>query len=182
MVCSKLIWASPPKEELLTSAEKFQDAYKAQFERDNRHKTAEEVAAAVAGWRRQKEGVLAKKFRKAVKGDFEKGKSFTRLGWLAHEPVLSKDLGLMLTESSKFRLADLAYVNVHYLCMFMKAKIAENYGSEVAPELHLLEECSPIGERWATIPSQVEVVSNLDLAETITEEEAQQLLDEHLLG
>ena len=158
LVCSRLIWAGPSKEDLCQSPEAYREMYMAQYRSDFRRKSDEEVAKAVGTWQNQMSNKLEKKLVKATQKDRELVRAFGRFGWLEYEPNLRDEVQRMLEAPSKFRLADLAQVNVRYLRMFMQTKVEVFTPAEitaVAVKVQPVVLRSPIGERYKALPSQV---------------------------
>lgn len=182
LVCSRLIWAGPSKEDLCQSPEAYREMYMAQYRSDFRRKSDEEVEKAVGTWQRRMSDKLEKKLVKATKKDREIVRAIERFGWLEHEPNLRNEVQQMLKAPSKFRLADLSQVNVRYLRMFVQAKVevftpAQTTAVAVVVQPPVLR--SPIGERYKALPSQVSSIP-VEPESEIDQEAAKLLLEEEL--
>ena len=183
LVCSRLIWAGPSKEELCQSPEAYREMYMAQYRSDFRRKSDEEVEKAVGTWQRQMSDKLEKKLVKATKKDREIVRAIERFGWLEHEPKLRDEVQRMLQAPSKFRLADLSQVNVRYLRMFIQSKVevfSPALTTAVAVKVQPPVLRSPIGERYKALPSQVSSMP-VEPESEIDEKEAMALLAEELI-
>ena len=183
LVCSRLIWAGPSKEEFCQSPEAYREMYTAQYRSDFRRKSDEEVAKAVGTWQSRMSDKLEKKLVKATKKDWEVVRAIERFGWLEHEPELRDEVQRMLKAPSKFRLADLSQVNVRYLRMFVQAKVelfnpAQTTAVAVMVQPPVLR--SPIGERYKALPSQVSSMP-VEAESEIDQEAARILLAEELI-
>ena len=184
LVCSRLIWAGPSKEELCQSPKAYREMYMAQYRSDFRRKSDEEVTKAVDIWQERMSNKLEKKLVKATKKDGEIVRAFKRFGWLEYEPNLRDEVQLMLEAPSKFRLADLSQVNIRYLRMFMQKKVeifspAQTTEVATAVKVQPLVLRSPVGERYKALPSQVSSMP-VEPESEIDEKEAMALLAEEL--
>lgn len=110
---------------------------------------------------------------------------FEKLGRLEHKPELRNETKLVLKTPSKFHLADLPQVNVHYLRMFPRGKmlslsldqtVETTENTEISLSRPLVVESPVGGERWNGLPSQVsstpveQLDSELDKAALIDEQ------------
>ena len=184
LVCSRLIWAGPSKEELCQSPTAYQEMYMAQYRSDFKRKSDEEVVKAVAAWQEKMSNKIEKKLVKTTKKDRELVKAFERLGWLEHEPDLRDEVKLMLEAPSKFRLADLSQVNIRYLRTFVQQKVqvftaAQTTAVATAVKVQPVVLRSPTGERYKALPSQVSSMP-VEPSSEIDEKEAMLLLTEEL--
>ena len=180
MVCPRLTWVGPSKDELLKSPTEYRESFKAQYEADFPHKAAHEVSTAVEKWETNVTSSINRKFVKVTKSDRGLVRGFERLGWLKHEPKLSQEIELMLKTPSKFRLADLAQVNPRYVRIFLASKIDELSPIKARAKAQPVAVRSPIGERYKQLPSQVSSMP-LEQPSELGEEEAAKLVTEELL-
>ena len=184
LVCSRLMWLGPSKEELCQSPVAYREMYMAQHRSDFIRKSEEDVVKAADAWQEKMSSKIEKKFMKATKKDREIVKAFERLGWLEHEPDLRDEVRLMLEAPSKFRLADLSQVNVRYLRTFVHQKVqvfsaAQTTAVATAVKVQPVVLRSPIGERYKALPSQVSSIP-VEPSSEIDEKEAMLLLTEEL--
>lgn len=108
-----------------------------------------------------------------------------KLGRLEHTPELRNETKLVLKTPSKFHLADLPQVHVHYLRMFPRGKmlslsldqtVETTENTEIPLSRPLVVESPVGGERWNGLPSQVssmpveQLDSELDEAALINEQ------------
>ena len=184
LVCSRLIWTGPSKGELRQSPMAYREMYMAQYRSDFVRKSDEEVVRAADVWQEKMSNKIEAKLVKNTRKDREIVKAFERLGWLEHEPDLRDEVKLMLEAPSKFRLADLAQVNVRYLRVFLHQKVqvfcaAQTTAIATAAKVQPVVVLSPTGERYKALPSQVSSIP-VEPSSEIDEKEAMLLLTEDL--
>ncbi|KAL9014040.1 MAG: hypothetical protein Q9173_001290 [Seirophora scorigena] len=153
MVCPQLEYAGPTRQDLKDSPRFFRPYWEAQFRADYPDATDREVEKNADRWLRSTKTKVNRKFGKHTKKDNETLKSFERLGWLDYEPMVKKEVNLIIGAEfgGKFRIADMTVVDLHYLRHFIEGKLhkkCKDRGVETFP--------SPVarGARLQNTPSQ----------------------------
>lgn len=173
-VCPQLKWAGPPKEELANSPAAYADTWKAQYASSHPSKTGSEIAEACDKWKATMERKLRKKLVVFSERDIGLVKGFKRYDLSKNEPGIEATLLTMSRSKSKFRLADLAQVDVAYVSMFFRTKIAELQATPVSWQ-PALPPPSALQHKSGIVSSQI------DQSQTeVTKEQQQALLEEEL--
>ena len=182
MVCSKLQWAGPTKRELLASPQDYFSREEAQWRADHPGQTPDQIEMRMTAWRTEQQAKIGKQFQKLSKVDQRLLRAIKRVGWLAYEPEIEQEIEQMESEAGKFRFADLAQVDVRYIRTFLQQKISawSTATMSEAQQAEPLVQRSPTSLRYRAVESQVASSQPLPPPE-VTEEEAQELLEEDLI-
>ena len=124
MVCSRLRWAGPRRQDLIESPNNCLQAHREQYNAAHPRASDKDVGADMKKWKEAKAKTVQKKFQAANKTDRTLIKGFEKSGWLAAEPEMAAELNEMLEKNGKFRLADMAEINPDYLSVFIEARVA----------------------------------------------------------
>ena len=187
-VCSQLQCIGPFRDDLTQSPALHRVKWEAQHRADHPKKDDRAVAKAADEWEAQCGRKIMRKLTAALASDKSLYKSFERTGWLKYEPVLKEELGTMLKQPGKFRVADLTQVSTRYLQTFLSAKIQEKSPAKVSSVSKVMARVparrSPIGEKFKQILSQIQA-SSATAAESspeagMTEAELETLLNDPL--
>ena len=182
MVCSRLEFAGPSKEDLENSPKAYLDHWEAQYTSDHPHMAPADVEVARAKFLKDKSEKIQSKLQKATKKDRELEKALKGSGCLALEPAISKEVDLIFAGAAKFRLADLAQVNMRYVRMFLAAKLnamSVVTTAEASPQVEAPARRSATAERYKALGSQLRSSPQAPLYPEVpvAEDEALELLD-----
>ncbi|KAL9595376.1 MAG: hypothetical protein Q9219_006478 [cf. Caloplaca sp. 3 TL-2023] len=143
MVCPRLQYVGPTKKDLLDSVKN----YRSQLA--NPDSTEDEVRHHTDRWSAKADHKVKSKFDRCTPKDMEVMKSFESLGWLEHEPLAKREVDLVMAPGkAKFRLADLAQVDVRYIRQYFQTKLQQCYTNRPAAKVE------PPAVRSQDLPSQ----------------------------
>ncbi|KAI4113262.1 MAG: hypothetical protein LQ345_005715 [Seirophora villosa] len=153
MVCPQLEYAGPTRQDLKDSPRFFRPYWEAQFRADYPDATDREVEKNADRWLRRTKTKVNRKLGKHTMKDKESLKSFERLGWLDHEPMVKKEVNLIIGAEfgGKFRIADMTVVDLYYLRHFIEGKLHKKCKDRAVEKFP-----SPVarGARLQNTPSQ----------------------------
>lgn len=96
IVCPQLEYAGPTRQDLKDSPRFFRPYWEAQCRVDYPDATDQEVERGAERWLRRTKTKVNRKFGKHTKKDEEILISFEKLGWLDHEPMVKKEVNLII--------------------------------------------------------------------------------------
>lgn len=160
MICPRLQWAGPSKEDLLTSPTTFYASHEAQHKLDNPRAGPAAVERAMVEWKEKMDRQIPKKLIEASDKDHALAKGLNSLGWLKYETSLADELGEMLNGKSMFRLADLAHVGNGFIHLFVQQKVETLSTAAVRTKQLVPQQLrSPTGAKWRDIATQSQSLS-----------------------
>lgn len=162
MVCSRLQWAGPTRQDLIDTPEKCLQSKREQYKANYPKRSDKDLNADMKKWKAAKATTVQRKFQVATKTDRSLMRGFEKSGWLKAEPKLAAELEGMLEQNSKFRLADMAEVNSDYLSVFIQARVAEfcKESQRQTPQALPGPNLTPVRQEWLAAESQSQARSS----------------------
>lgn len=154
MVCPRLQWVGPTRQDLIDSPKKGLESQRKQYKAGHPRASDKDVDTALQRWKADKAQKVQRKFQAATTTDRRLMKSFEKSGWLTAEPEMAAELEEMLAKNSKFRLADMTEVNPDYLSVFIDAKVADFCTQRQKPRAPLGPILTPERQEWLAAQSQ----------------------------
>ncbi|KAL8655774.1 MAG: hypothetical protein Q9210_000662 [Variospora velana] len=129
MVCPRLQYVGPTKEDLLESVQEYRPLWKQAYRQTHPQDTP--------GQAQKKEHKVKSKFDGKTPKDNEMYTAFKNIGWMEYEPLAKREIEKIMGSSKaaslrndpsrllKFRLADLTVADPRYLRQYFQAKLQE---------------------------------------------------------
>ena len=96
MVCPRLEYAGPTRDDLKDSPRLFRPHWEARFRASHPEADDRMVEDRSHRWQKHMKSKVKRKFRVCTKTDHQTKKSFDKLGWLRQEPLVNRALNVML--------------------------------------------------------------------------------------
>ncbi|KAL8756500.1 MAG: hypothetical protein Q9184_004482 [Pyrenodesmia sp. 2 TL-2023] len=98
MVCPRLHYVGPTKEDLLQSVEQYKPQWRIAYRQAYPDASPGQLYNAGLAWEKKMETKVKSKFAKHVPKDREIYKAFESIGWMAHEPLAKREIDLVMSE------------------------------------------------------------------------------------
>ncbi|KAL8933315.1 MAG: hypothetical protein Q9211_005849 [Gyalolechia sp. 1 TL-2023] len=137
MVCPQLEYCGPLKQDLMESARLYRPQWEAQYLADHPGVTKLVADRDADYWQRKMDRKIKCKFMHHTKKDSEIKRSFDKLGWLDHEPLIKHEIDLIIgsIHPAKFRMADMTQVNILHLQRFIESKLLKRCANRAPVEI-----------------------------------------------
>lgn len=138
MVCPQLEYCGPLKSDLLESVTRQSPHQRAQMIAKDPNASSAKIDEQMGRWQEKKDRKVRRKCSHSTKKDMEIMRGFQKLGWLDHEPLVSREINLIIgsKKPAKFRMANMTEVHISHLQRFIEAKLSKRCPSRapwVAP-------------------------------------------------
>lgn len=154
-VCPRLQWVGPTKADLVASPAGYKEEKRELHRVHHPNQSETEVTRILDAWEQAHSDRVQAKLSPADDRDRALARGWDRKDWLQYEPAVDAAVEDMLANRSKFRLADIAVVGVPYLKLFITQQV------QIASPIRVIEPIlpslrSPVGQRFALLPSQTQ--------------------------